>query len=83
MLGGSLLSIYTDFNVLSATELSEVLRSLSPSSPLWVGAWWLGFVIAWLMACACALFFACYPPALPCAHKHNQVRQHILERCTA
>ena len=45
ILGGRLLAIYTDFDTLDLTNIS-----LTPNSPLWAGAWWLGFVITWLMA---------------------------------
>ena len=59
MLGGSLLEMYVDFDTL------ETLPAFTSSSQMWVGAWWLGFVIAWIMAWTCALFIFCYPAVLP------------------
>ena len=46
ILGGRLLTLYTDFDTLEP----GVNVSLTTNSPLWVGAWWLGFLITWLMA---------------------------------
>ena len=46
ILGGRLLALYTDFDTLEP----GVNVSLTTNSPLWVGAWWLGFLITWLMA---------------------------------
>ena len=59
MLGGSLLEIYVDFETL-ATDVP-----FAASSEMWVGAWWVGFVLAWIMAWACALIIFCYPAILP------------------
>ena len=46
IVGGRLLALYTDFDTLEP----GVNVSLTTNSPLWVGAWWLGFLITWLMA---------------------------------
>jgi len=59
MLGGSLLELYVDFGTL-VTELP-----FTASDQIWVGAWWVGFVIAWVMSWACAFFIFCYPALLP------------------
>jgi MFS family permease len=59
LLGGSLLQIYVD---LSTADLDP---NLGPSHPLWVGAWWIGFLLSGAMAFACAIFIGSYPPALP------------------
>ena len=59
MLGGSLLEIYVDFETL-AIEVP-----FTASGELWVGAWWVGFVVAWIMAWACAFVIFCYPAVLP------------------
>jgi len=57
--GGSLLQVYVD---LSIDGLDE---SLNPSHPLWVGAWWIGFLLSAAMAFACAIFIGSYPKKLP------------------
>jgi len=70
ILGGRLLALYTDFDTLEP----GVNVSLTTNSPLWVGAWWLGFLITWLMAWCCSFCFALFPAVLPGAEKHNQVK---------
>ena len=72
MMGGRFLSMYTDFNVLSDSEFASL--KLTEGSPLWVGAWWLGFVIAWLMAWACSFVIGLYPATLPGASVHNEIK---------
>ena len=59
MLGGSLLELYVDFESLAA----EI--PFSSSDQLWVGAWWVGFVVAWVMCWVCALILFCYPAMIP------------------
>ena len=49
MLGGAFLEIYTDL------DSGIIIEDLNPNSPLWVGAWWLGFVMSCLMSWSCAL----------------------------
>ena len=68
--GGIFLDFYTDFDVTSPDEMV----GLTNESQLWVGAWWLGFVIGWLMSWSCALLISLYPAVLPGAGKHNQVK---------
>ena len=68
LLGGSLLQIYVD---LSTDNLDP---NLNPNHPLWVGAWWIGFLLAGVMAFACAVFIGSYPPALPTSDKKKQVK---------
>ena len=69
MLGGSLLELYVDFGALE-TELP-----FTASDQVWVGAWWVGFVIAWVMSWVCAFFIFCYPALLP----DNPVTSNKLE----
>ena len=52
IIGGKLLSFHTDF-------LTD--SGLTPGSPLWVGAWWPGFLITFLGSLACGLIILCYP----------------------
>ena len=76
ILGGALLDVYTDFDVVAPSELPGDLLPLTPEHPLWVGAWWVGFAAAALAAWIGALAFSLYPPELPSAQRHNQVMEH-------
>ena len=69
IIGGVFLGTYTDVDILTAGEVVKI----TDSSPIWVGAWWIGFILSWLMAWSASLFFSCFPPVLPGAGKHNQV----------
>ncbi len=72
LLGGSLLDVYTDFDL-----LPDGATVLSKDSPLWVGAWWVGFCLTWILAWSCAIVIGMYPPVLPGAAKHNEVTNLI------
>ena len=52
--GGAFLQIYTDFMAVDAEYLDA-------SSPLWVGAWWLGFVVSWIVAFVIGFCISLYP----------------------
>ena len=52
MAGGAFLNIYTDVD--SGIEIKD----LNSNSPLWVGAWWIGFIVAVFMSWSCALFIS-------------------------
>ena len=69
IVGGFLLGIYTDVDALQAGEVLKI----TDESPLWVGAWWIGFLASGAAAWVAGLFFSCFPPTLPGAEKHNQV----------
>lgn len=71
ILGGLFLSVYTDFHLGNHSDL------LSPSHPAWVGAWWVGFLVAAAAAWAGAAVLALFPPVLPGAEKHNQVTNDL------
>jgi len=55
ILAGQLLSIHTDMVVES---------NLTPESSLWVGAWWPGFLITFVLSLLCGLCIFCYPQHL-------------------
>lgn len=59
LVGGSFLEIYTDIDV------AEAIVGLTSSSPLWVGAWWIGFLVACGMAWTCSAVIGCYPAIIP------------------
>ena len=50
MLGGYFLEIYTDF------DQGGNIQNLNSSSPVWVGAWWLGFMVSFVTSLICAVF---------------------------
>lgn len=56
--GGFLLNVYTDVRV-----ASEV--TITPEDPAWVGAWWIGMVIASPLALLTAAFLSIFPKELP------------------
>merc|ERR1719273_1400784 len=58
MIGGAFLELYTDL------DSGIIIEDLNPNSPLWVGAWWLGFVMSCLMSWSCALIIGCYPATI-------------------
>ncbi|XP_069678542.1 solute carrier organic anion transporter family member 4A1 isoform X2 [Periplaneta americana] len=60
VLGGQLLKIYTDFLSVDPGELG-----LTPNSNVWVGAWWIGFLLAAVMCALLAVPLLAFPPALP------------------
>ena len=59
LFGGFLLSVYTDF------DAGIEIENLNSGSPLWVGAWWVGFLISFVLSWFCALFLSCYPASIP------------------
>lgn len=59
ILGGQFLKIYTDFSV-DASALG-----LTPSSGVWVGAWWIGFVVSSVTAVLAAIPISAFPKTLP------------------
>ncbi|KAL1021224.1 hypothetical protein UPYG_G00010370 [Umbra pygmaea] len=65
LLGGYFLNIYTEVNV--PTELT-------PENPLWVGAWWIGFLAGGAAALVTALPILGYPRQLPGSQKYVAMR---------
>ena len=60
MIGGQLLNIYTDFHALeSGGGLLE--QALSPSHPQWIGAWWLGFLLIFILSYIFAAIISFFP----------------------
>lgn len=59
ILGGQFLKIYTDLSV-DASALG-----LTPSSGVWVGAWWIGFVVSSVTAILAAIPISAFPKVLP------------------
>ncbi|XP_790850.4 solute carrier organic anion transporter family member 4A1 [Strongylocentrotus purpuratus] len=61
LIGGLFLNRYTDVTV------DQASLTISSDSPLWVGAWWLGFILTGCMALTIALPFLMFPRSMPAA----------------
>lgn len=64
----SLLSLCTNF-------LSAYSVTLTPDSPRWVGAWWIGFLISATLAFLVALPIAGFPKSLPGSEQYKAERE--------
>ncbi|KAK6009011.1 sodium-independent organic anion transporter [Ostertagia ostertagi] len=60
---GTFLTYHTDFWHLPAEQISRV--SGDETDPSWVGAWWIGFVLASLIAMLAVVPIICLPKVLP------------------
>uniref|UniRef100_A0A8C6HJ09 Solute carrier organic anion transporter family member n=1 Tax=Mus spicilegus TaxID=10103 RepID=A0A8C6HJ09_MUSSI len=58
VLGGQLLTMYIDIAMGQSSDLTE-------DDPRWLGAWWIGFLLAWLFAWSLIMPFSCFPKHLP------------------
>lgn len=58
--GGAFLNIYVDVNQVNSASVS-----ITPNSPRWVGAWWIGFLISGLLAFVVAFPMCGFPTKLP------------------
>nr|XP_006811917.1 PREDICTED: solute carrier organic anion transporter family member 4C1-like [Saccoglossus kowalevskii] len=67
LVGSYFLTIYVD--VLHQDDLT-----IDNSDPSWVGAWWIGFLLAWILAWMVAAPIGAFPPELP-GTKHIQHRR--------
>ncbi|KAK3093809.1 hypothetical protein FSP39_020494, partial [Pinctada imbricata] len=61
--GGQTLNLWVDFD--RTEDLATIESTLSPMSPVWVGAWWLGFVITCIAFFIFAIPVWGYPKNLP------------------
>lgn len=72
VVGGKLLSLFTEFYLLSGVSDMKNLRNstisiindLSPTSPQWIGAWWLGFLMIVVLALLMAFLLSLFPAKL-------------------
>ncbi|XP_068036517.1 solute carrier organic anion transporter family member 2B1 [Anomalospiza imberbis] len=60
MLGSAMLRFYVDINKVSTAEVQ-----LTSKDPRWVGAWWLGFLVAASLVALCALPYFFFPREMP------------------
>nr|XP_044989012.1 solute carrier organic anion transporter family member 4C1 [Jaculus jaculus] len=58
VLGGQLLTMYIDVAMGQSSDVTE-------DDPRWLGAWWIGFLLAWLFAWSLIMPFSCFPKQLP------------------
>ncbi|XP_072175560.1 solute carrier organic anion transporter family member 4A1-like [Diadema setosum] len=68
LLGGVILEIYTDVDVDVAT------LGIDSESPLWIGAWWIGFLITASIAFLVSFPLMAFPRELPGRKKHDAAR---------
>ncbi|XP_060072652.1 solute carrier organic anion transporter family member 4C1-like [Ylistrum balloti] len=69
IIGGQMLNVYVDFN-----EPEGNSGKLTPGDPRWVGAWWVGFLVASLVMVSVAIPIAAYGVELPAAKKVRDTR---------
>ncbi|CAM6001385.1 unnamed protein product, partial [Sphagnum balticum] len=69
MLGGQLLQTYVDWDI-DAKELG-----LTPSSNVWVGAWWIGFLIGAAFGLFIAIPLLAFPKTLPGTNQLKKVSE--------
>ncbi|XP_041316309.1 solute carrier organic anion transporter family member 2B1 isoform X2 [Pyrgilauda ruficollis] len=60
MLGSAMLRFYVDMDKVSSAEVQ-----LTNKDPRWVGAWWLGFLVAASLVALCALPYFFFPREMP------------------
>ncbi|XP_030021083.2 solute carrier organic anion transporter family member 4A1 isoform X1 [Manduca sexta] len=60
VLGGQMLTIYTDFLTVDSGTLG-----ITPQSSVWIGAWWIGFILSTLLCLIVAIPLLAFPHELP------------------
>ncbi|XP_030829851.1 solute carrier organic anion transporter family member 4A1 [Strongylocentrotus purpuratus] len=60
-IGGVFLSIYGDLNL----DVDTDTLTIDKDSPLWVGAWWIGFIMNGVLLFIFSLIYMGFPRALP------------------
>ncbi|NWR24485.1 SO2B1 protein, partial [Emberiza fucata] len=71
LLGSAMLRFYVDIDKVSSAEVQ-----LTNKDPRWVGAWWLGFLVAASLVALCALPYFFFPREMPkelCSASHPQL----------
>ncbi|XP_041479907.1 solute carrier organic anion transporter family member 4A1-like [Lytechinus variegatus] len=68
-IGSITLSLHTNFYA----DLSSV--TITPDNPLWVGAWWLGFLISASLVALSAFIIMAFPKALPGMKKKQREKR--------
>ncbi|XP_075119115.1 solute carrier organic anion transporter family member 2B1 isoform X1 [Leptodactylus fuscus] len=60
ILGSAMLRYYVDIDKFSASEIV-----LTPGDPRWIGAWWLGFIVAATIVALTAIPYFFFPRTMP------------------
>ncbi|XP_048489286.1 solute carrier organic anion transporter family member 4A1 isoform X1 [Plutella xylostella] len=60
VVGGQMLNIYTDFITVDSSTVG-----ITPLSSVWVGAWWVGFILSALLCLVVAVPLLAFPHELP------------------
>eukprot|EP00062_Callorhinchus_milii_P008599 gi/632951533/ref/XP_007891345.1/ PREDICTED: solute carrier organic anion transporter family member 4C1-like [Callorhinchus milii] len=60
--GGKMLNVYIDVNKVSNVDLQI-------NDSRWLGAWWIGFLMCWVLAWCLILPMSCFPKHLPGTQK--------------
>ncbi|XP_055990592.1 solute carrier organic anion transporter family member 1C1 isoform X1 [Sorex fumeus] len=60
LLGSLCAKLYVDIGFVSLDHIT-----ITPKDPQWVGAWWLGYIIAGVLSLLAAVPFWCLPKSLP------------------
>nr|CAB3266358.1 solute carrier organic anion transporter family member 4A1-like [Phallusia mammillata] len=71
ILGGQLLKVFTDVGT---------IPTITPDSPQWVGAWWVGFVISAGIILVLSIPVLAYPRKLPSTFTRKQTMVNIKEQ---
>ncbi|XP_006889126.1 PREDICTED: solute carrier organic anion transporter family member 1C1 isoform X2 [Elephantulus edwardii] len=68
LLGSLCAKLYVDFGFVNLDHIT-----ISPKDPQWVGAWWLGYLIAGIISLLAAVPFWCLPKSLqrPCSQEDS------------
>ncbi|XP_055958060.1 solute carrier organic anion transporter family member 4C1 [Patella vulgata] len=69
IVGGQFLNFYVDFDRLDSAGLS-----ITPDDPRWVGAWWIGFLVAAILNLTVALPLFLFGKELPSAKHVRETR---------
>ncbi|KAM9319744.1 solute carrier organic anion transporter family member 2B1 [Gastrophryne carolinensis] len=67
ILGSAMLRYYVDIDKLPADEIV-----LTPSDPRWIGAWWLGFIVAASIVALTSIPYFFFPREMPREHVANE-----------
>ena len=57
MIGGQLLNIFTEFYVGDV----PFIDNLNPTDPKWIGAWWMGFIIIFVLSIITGTLICVFP----------------------
>ncbi|KAL4217826.1 Solute carrier organic anion transporter [Mactra antiquata] len=69
IIGGQLLELYVDFDTVPLSDID-----ITPEDPRWVGAWWVGFVIASMFFVLAAIPISLFGSELPTAKHVRETR---------